>query len=168
MRDESYKVLELECKYCKAVLRPTKAGRFVCLGCRKQYRSTDRIFDYSNYYLTKEEYDDILITQDYCCAICGDVDSNKNLAVDHDHRTGKIRGLLCQLCNGGLGMFRDDSVLLEKAIVYLNNRYDAQYQDQLKDNDDENRITILLNNGSNVSELTLEQFIEILRALDKI
>ena len=50
------------------------------------------------------------------CVICG---SNEPLVVDHDHTTGKIRGMLCNHCNRGLGHFRDDPYLLEFARMYL-------------------------------------------------
>jgi hypothetical protein len=54
-----------------------------------------------------------------CCAICGAKPKGKRLAMDHDHKTGKIRGLLCMQCNTALGKFRDDTKLLKKAIRYL-------------------------------------------------
>ncbi len=50
------------------------------------------------------------------CVICGDT---TKLVVDHDHTTGKIRGMLCGHCNRGLGHFRDDPTLLELAAQYL-------------------------------------------------
>lgn len=56
------------------------------------------------------------------CGICGATESSggkKQLHVDHDHTTGKIRGLLCNHCNLGIGHFKDDTELLQAAIKYL-------------------------------------------------
>lgn len=50
------------------------------------------------------------------CAICGE---HKKLCLDHDHANGIFRGLLCDGCNHGLGMFRDNPKLLQSAITYL-------------------------------------------------
>ena len=58
-------------------------------------------------------------SQGNSCAICGAKPKGRRLAVDHDHKTGKIRGLLCMPCNTALGKFRDDPKLLRKAIKYL-------------------------------------------------
>lgn len=54
------------------------------------------------------------------CAICGALSSGaRSLHVDHDHSTGKVRGLLCSTCNTSLGGFRDDPALLLRAVEYL-------------------------------------------------
>jgi hypothetical protein len=73
------------------------------------------------YGLTIKQYDDMFKSQDGKCMICLIPQSElvKRFAVDHSHRTGKIRGLLCESCNGGLGMFKDSPELLKMAIVYL-------------------------------------------------
>lgn len=74
------------------------------------------------YGLTLEEVAEL--RSDYpCCAICsGDFSGCKDGVghIDHDHTTGKIRGVLCSNCNMGLGMFKDKKELLMKAISYLN------------------------------------------------
>ena len=71
------------------------------------------------YGLTIDEYNAMLEKQEKSCAICGGVDPKKRLAVDHNHKTNEIRGLLCSHCNMGLGHFKDDLTLLAKAIQYL-------------------------------------------------
>lgn len=57
-----------------------------------------------------------LISSTFECVICGDETA---LVVDHSHTNHKIRGMLCNRCNQGLGLFRDDPELLEFARVYL-------------------------------------------------
>lgn len=73
------------------------------------------------YNLTMEEYNQLLEKQNGLCAGCGKhKDSFKNpLSVDHDHRTSKIRGLLCQPCNLILGNAKDNPVTLQRLIYYL-------------------------------------------------
>ena len=76
----------------------------------------------SNYGLTISDYDALLAKQNNCCDICllHVSQHNKHLHVDHDHSTGEVRGLLCENCNRGIGLFQDDTVILENAIKYLN------------------------------------------------
>ena len=70
------------------------------------------------YGLTPELWDVMFRGQDGRCPICGRRLTNTTV-VDHDHETGKVRGLLCSRCNSGLGMFEDNIRLLARAIVYL-------------------------------------------------
>ena len=70
------------------------------------------------YGLSKAEYTILLHLQGSACAICKTPDNGK-LYIDHDHATGNIRGLLCNRCNAGLGMFKDSSTVLLLAISYL-------------------------------------------------
>jgi hypothetical protein len=73
-----------------------------------------------NWGLTLQQYDDMLEKQGNCCAICKTDDFGKTRgAIDHDHITGKIRGILCNNCNNGLGRFKDDIDNLKQAIIYL-------------------------------------------------
>jgi hypothetical protein len=69
--------------------------------------------------LSIEEYDRILNHQNGNCAICCRPPRKTRLAVDHDHKTGKIRGLLCWVCNKTLGMFRDDANRIENCLSYI-------------------------------------------------
>jgi len=75
------------------------------------------------YGISLEEYEEMLKVQDSKCAICGTFNTGKkgtwNLCVDHDHKTGKIRALLCNKCNRGIGLLQDSIPLLKKAIKYL-------------------------------------------------
>lgn len=69
------------------------------------------------------EYNNILAKQNGRCAICGKSkdEFKRNLAVDHDHKTNKVRGLLCDNCNPLLGHAKDNIDILQRAIEYLKN-----------------------------------------------
>lgn len=69
--------------------------------------------------ITIDEYEKLLKSQGGVCKICGNKQNGKHLAVDHNHATNKIRGILCDNCNRGLGMFKDNPILLNQAIKYL-------------------------------------------------
>jgi len=71
------------------------------------------------YGLTHDEYMALLEAQGGACAICGGSAQQRALAVDHDHVTSAIRGLLCDRCNPMLGYARDSIAILEAAIEYL-------------------------------------------------
>lgn len=75
----------------------------------------------SQYGLTIEEYDKLYDEQNGVCACCGEPQTLgcRFLSVDHDHETGRVRGLLCTNCNIGLGHFKDDKEKLKMAIKYL-------------------------------------------------
>ncbi len=75
------------------------------------------------YGITLDEYNTLFSTQQGCCAICGQHQSNfkKALSVDHNHTTGKVRKLLCSTCNFMVGYAKEDTIILQKAIEYLNN-----------------------------------------------
>lgn len=79
-----------------------------------------RKYRYSKEYnITLEQYNNMLLAQNGVCAICGQK-GERMLCVDHDHTTGKVRGLLCDLCNRGLGFFKENTNIIIKALVYLN------------------------------------------------
>ena len=74
--------------------------------------------------ITGMQYKTMLKSQKGVCAICGKANINKNrrLAVDHCHKSNKIRGLLCGKCNIGIGQFNDNPKLLRKAALYIESR----------------------------------------------
>lgn len=85
-----------------------------------KHRQYHRTHKYKTQFdLTVGEYEELLAQQDGKCAICQTAPGKKMLAVDHDHNTGRVRALLCTACNTGLGLFKDDPVLLARAISYL-------------------------------------------------
>lgn len=72
------------------------------------------------YGITTEQYGEMYLRQRGCCAICGVLPlPNDPLAVDHDHMSGAVRGLLCRGCNVGLGCFKDNIASMGRAIAYL-------------------------------------------------
>lgn len=79
-----------------------------------------------NYGITMERYEELLLQQGGGCAICGakpsGVAGREFLAIDHDHKSGQVRGLLCDLHNLALGMFKDRADHLRVAAQYLENR----------------------------------------------
>lgn len=74
-----------------------------------------------SYGITPEYYDEILEKQNFCCAICRIEESKcpRRLFVDHNHKNGKVRGLLCITCNFLLGYSKDDIEILFNAVSYI-------------------------------------------------
>jgi hypothetical protein len=89
------------------------------------------------YGLTISEYESRLAAQRDKCAICGSEFAGgrwkRRFSVDHDHKTGHIRGLLCGSCNRGLGDFRDNPLFLLKAIAYLQRSMSAPVENAVVD-----------------------------------
>jgi hypothetical protein len=112
--------------YCKACTSETarlahsrlKADpvRYAAYLAKERDRHLKRKFGISS-----NDYDLMLASQGEGCAICGatECSSGAALAVDHCHRTGKVRGILCRDCNTSLGKFNDDRNILLKAVEYL-------------------------------------------------
>ena len=87
---------------------------------KKENRRTILNTDMKRHYgVGIEAYDYFFNKQNGLCAICGLPPGKKGFHIDHDHKTGKIRGLLCVCCNLGLGGFRDNPNILQNAIKYL-------------------------------------------------
>ena len=77
----------------------------------------------NKYGITHDDFTIMLLAQNNCCKICKSSDPGVRgiFKVDHCHTTGKVRGLLCQSCNVGIGLFGDDTTILKNAIQYLEN-----------------------------------------------
>lgn len=107
------KYLRARCKMCVkgenvgsyAKLTPEQKGR---------YKATQNL---KRYGLTYEQNIDMMLEQDFCCGICTKPMAKVN--IDHDHSSGKVRGLLCTPCNTGLGKLGDTVDGLKRAIKYL-------------------------------------------------
>lgn len=72
--------------------------------------------------LTVEQFESMVAAQGGVCRICQRPEKSeykRRLSVDHDHLTGEIRGLLCHMCNTGIGKFEDNPALLVAAAAYL-------------------------------------------------
>ena len=80
------------------------------------------------YGISLKQYEKMYMEQAGACAICRKPTTRENpfLFVDHDHNTGKVRGLLCHKCNAGIGLFEDNIVSLNFAIQYLRNNSSGQ------------------------------------------
>lgn len=90
-------------------------------------RATNRRNLLEKHGLTSERYDQMFTDQRGLCAMCGQVETRKGpadsrvslLCVDHDHISGRVRGLLCFQCNTAIGLLDDDIERLKEAITYL-------------------------------------------------
>lgn len=107
--------------------RATPEGQAAHRAASKRWReaNTERNKDNHakwNYGIEHGTYDTLLAKQDSKCAICRTTEPGSRLnrfPIDHCHTSGKVRGLLCENCNRGLGLFQDNKSLLSNAIAYL-------------------------------------------------
>ena len=70
----------------------------------------------AKYALSKDQWLTMYSFQDGRCPLC---DKIRTLVIDHDHKSGRVRGLLCNLCNGRLGKVKDDAGWMRRAVAYL-------------------------------------------------
>jgi hypothetical protein len=105
-----------ECKRCKREREGTPVAR-----AAKRWRDLLR-----KYGVSREAYNKLMVKQGGLCCICNKPERRTNqlgellpLAVDHDHETGELRGLLCATCNKALGLFEDDGHIIQAAGLYL-------------------------------------------------
>lgn len=115
-----------DCKICSISFTPNAPSEHYCSdSCAEEALATAWL--YRNYSITLKDYKDIYISQNGECAICGFSGYTTNtarsltmpLVIDHNHTTGKVRGLLCHTCNTALGQLNDSIDVLHNAINYL-------------------------------------------------
>lgn len=115
----------------------------------------------SRYGLTQEAYDEMLVAQGGVCKLClEECVSGRNLAIDHCHETGLVRGLLCCRCNRGIGSLKDDPMILHRAIEYLLDA--AEKKGEIPERTEEMRSQ---KTGSELELLILASFSRTLRRL---
>lgn len=125
----------LNCLDCDIVFAVRLTGNLPirCTECQVNYHRTQMRLDrhrkglWEYYKITPEQYQYMYDLQNGVCLICAQTTEGRGkaknrLAVDHNHTTGKIRGLLCSHCNTALGLFRDNVSLLQSAVMYLQER----------------------------------------------
>jgi hypothetical protein len=105
--------------------RKSSKGKYSsrCKICvRLEVRNNSRVHKYN---LNLENWNKLFKSQDNKCAICGSVEHKRNhWSTDHDHKTNKVRGILCGNCNSVLGFAEDNIKILELAILYLQKNSD--------------------------------------------
>ncbi|MEU8257335.1 endonuclease VII domain-containing protein [Micromonospora inaquosa] len=110
--------------FCSSSKRPSGRGSYFKPCHNDRTRETkQRLYGGTREYhlrrrhgVGEKEFQELLAEQGGVCAICGAAHPQH---LDHDHRTGWVRGILCFNCNGGLGQFRDSPMRLARAITYL-------------------------------------------------
>lgn len=127
-------MLSLICTRCqdRPVAYPKSSNRW-CKECREEVRKErydprhirDRNLRQNYNGFTLKDYEALFEKQNRACAICCKP-QEKHLHVDHDHRTGKVRGLLCQECNHALGFVHDNPVLVTQLLHYLLQHSDVE------------------------------------------
>jgi hypothetical protein len=121
------------CSTCRLTLPVSEYGlthreggrgyRSSCKKCLNEKRADRQLRDACEQNgITLDDYQEILKRQGGVCAICRTSDCGpvaRRFSIDHCHKTGKVRGLLCHRCNLGIGHFDDSIELLRVAIAYL-------------------------------------------------
>jgi len=108
--------------WCKACVRARAASvRAAKKTSPITYNATVDVWSHRHrrYGITREQFDEMWEEQGHLCAICRRTPGGKGPCVDHDHKTGKVRGILCLNCNHALGQMLDDPDFLMNAITYL-------------------------------------------------
>ena len=113
-----------ECRWCKNILQPIAPSHLFCSDDCKDLSYTNSYFK-NKYQITFAEVKSLLEMQENKCAVCKTEgfkmhpNSWSKLNVDHDHKTGKVRELLCHNCNRALGLLQENVEIIQSALDYL-------------------------------------------------
>lgn len=105
------------CKDCRRVIRKKYYWDNVDYERRQSKENQRKTRLVRVYGITEEDYANLLDEQNGSCAICKN--SSSRLVIDHDHESGKVRALLCDTCNRGIGLLKDNFEVVQKAADYL-------------------------------------------------
>jgi hypothetical protein len=114
-----------ECRYAQARSNKNRAANVARYRSSDKYKESIRRGVLKKYGLTIEEYNNVVESQDGLCAICKNPETRtirgklKSLSVDHDHKTGRVRGIICDNCNTILGRVKDSEDHLLALLDYL-------------------------------------------------
>lgn len=115
---------EIKCITCKQTKNrkcfhksSIKRSGFECKECKAKSLRNYRLK--REYNISTEEYEKMYKGQCGLCSICDKKEELYKLAIDHDHKTGRIRGLLCRKCNAALGLFGDNTETMKRAMKYI-------------------------------------------------
>lgn len=111
-----------KCKPCKRILDSRRYHARPSEQQRTRNKNLKR-----NFGITLDDYNRMHVSQNGLCAICGNPETSfdarhkvvRSLAVDHDHETGEVRGLLCYTCNMALGFLQEDPIRIQSLLAYI-------------------------------------------------
>lgn len=118
------------CYVCNKQFAPkTMKGKYCSIECSGKGFRQNRLIQDPDYFkrlnlmsrfgMTIEDWNTMFVAQGSACAICREAHASEQWSVDHCHKTGEVRGILCRKCNTGLGAFDDDTERMIEAILYL-------------------------------------------------
>ena len=114
-----------QCKECRSIIsNKWKSNNSKKQGIKRANAHMER-----RYGITIEEYDIMFIRQDGKCDICGSsgfAKGKSRMNIDHCHTTGKVRGLLCNNCNSGIGKLKESESIMLNAIEYIKKHKDTK------------------------------------------
>ena len=108
-----------ECAVCGRTRLKKKGNYYACRLSQWRWRQTKEVRRLKKHKVTEVEYQTLWVKQGRCCAICRKTPELVIFHIDHDHKTGKVRGILCRACNLMLGMAKDQPDTLRNGAAYL-------------------------------------------------